>query len=90
MDKIRLFKYSYIVLTLLLAGCSDNDDAFDKSPSQRSNESITALKNELGLLTAGACSTSPKPTLCCSQPPLKSSLKMASAGVTVTGATALS
>ena len=45
MDKIRLFKYSYIVLTLLLAGCSDNDDAFDKSPSQRSNESITALKN---------------------------------------------
>ena len=89
MDKIRLFKYSYIVLTLLLAGCSDNDDAFDKSPSQRSNESITALKNEL-VGAAGACSTSPKPTLCCSQTPLKSSLKMASAGVTVTGATALS
>ena len=53
MDKIRLFKYSYIVLTLLLAGCSDNDDAFDKSPSQRSNESITALKNELVGATHG-------------------------------------
>ena len=32
---------------LFLAACSSNDDAFDKSPSQRSSESIAALKEEL-------------------------------------------
>ena len=37
-------KYCLVLAALLLAACSSKDDVFDKSPSQRSSESITALK----------------------------------------------
>ena len=40
-------KYCLVLAALLLAACSSKDDVFDKSPSQRSSESITALKAEL-------------------------------------------
>ena len=40
-------KYCLILTALLLAACSSNDDIFDKSPSQRSSESIATLKDEL-------------------------------------------
>ena len=40
-------KYCLVLAALLLAACSSKDDVFDKSPSQLSSESITALKAEL-------------------------------------------
>ena len=38
-------KYCLVLAALLLAACSSKDDVFDKSPSQRSSESITALES---------------------------------------------
>ena len=36
-----------LLVALLFTACSSNDDVFDKSPSQRSSESISSLKDEL-------------------------------------------
>ena len=36
-----------LLVALLFTACSSNDDVFDKSPSQRSSESISNLKDEL-------------------------------------------
>ena len=47
MNYRNLFRYGFVLTICLLAACSSDDDAFDKSPSQRSSESIAALKNEL-------------------------------------------
>ena len=58
-------KYCLVLAALLLAACSSKDDVFDKSPSQRSSESITALKAELVNAPYGY-SIFPKPTRCCS------------------------
>ena len=47
MNYKKIFRYSFVLPLLVLAACSSNDDVFDKSPSQRSSESITSLKDEL-------------------------------------------
>ena len=47
MNYRNIFRYCLMLPLLLLAACSSNDDVFDKSPSQRSSESIASLKDEL-------------------------------------------
>ncbi len=47
MNYRNIFQYCLMLPLLLLAACSSNDDVFDKSPSQRSSESIASLKDEL-------------------------------------------
>ena len=46
MKKINI-AYCLLLVVLLAIGCSSDDNVFDKSPSQRNKESITALQGEL-------------------------------------------